>query len=406
VYERFVEQRVEEALTDTPVVLIVGPRRAGKTTLVRKMENAGRSYFTLDDLTTLDAARTDPVGFIRGLDQAIIDEIQRAPDLLLAIKKTVDEDNRPGRFLLTGSANVLTLPRVADSLAGRVETIQMFPLAHAEVTGRTPQFLARLFDGKLHSDHAAVVGDDLVKLVLAGGFPEAISRGTERRQQDWMRSYLTSILTRDLRDIADIEKLTELPRFVRLLAEHSGQLVNYSQFGGSINVSHKTGQRYIALLEQVFLVSTLRPWYTNALKRISKTPKLHFLDSGLLAATRGLTFDRLTANRSDFGALLESFVFSEVLKLMTASDLRLTPYHFRDQQLHEVDIVLERDDGMIAGIEVKAAATAKSGDFAGLRTLAAACGDRFAFGVVLYDSSDFVPFGDRLAAAPLSSLWG
>ena len=245
------------------------------------------------------------MGFIRGLDQAIIDEIQRAPDLLLAIKKTVDEDYRAGRFLLTGSANVLTLPRVADSLAGRMETIQMLPLARAEVTGKTPRFLERLFDGKLQGDQAAIVGEDLVKLVLVGGFPEAISRESERRRQDWSRSYLTSVLTRDLRDIADIEKLTELPKFVRLLAEHSGQLVNYSQFGGSINVSHKTGQRYVALLEQVFLVSTLQPWYTNALKRIAKTPKLHFLDSGLLATTRGLTFGRVKANRGEFGALLE-----------------------------------------------------------------------------------------------------
>jgi predicted AAA+ superfamily ATPase len=405
-YERFVERRAEEALTDTPVVLIVGPRRAGKTTLVRKMGGAGRNYITLDDQTTLDAAKSDPVGFIRGLDQAIIDEIQRAPDLLLAIKKTVDEDYRPGRFLLTGSANILTLPRVADSLAGRMETIQMLPLARAEVMGKTPRFLERLFDGKLKNNQAAIVGDDLTKLVLIGGFPEAISRDSERRSQDWARSYLTSVLTRDLRDIADIEKLTELPKFVRLLAEHSGQLVNYSQFGSSINVSHKTGQRYVALLEQVFLVATLQPWYTNALKRIAKTPKLHFLDSGVLATTRGLSFDRVKANRGEFGALLESFVFSEVLKLMTGSDLRLTPYHFRDQQMHEVDIVLERDDGMIVGIEVKPAATVKSGDFAGLRTLAEACNDRFAFGVVLYDSADFVPFGDRLAAAPLSSLWG
>ncbi len=405
-YERFVERRAEEALSDTPVVLIVGPRRAGKTTLVRKMGEAGRTYITLDDQTTLDAAQSDPVGFIRGLDQAIIDEIQRAPDLLLAIKKTVDEDYRPGRFLLTGSANILTLPRVSDSLAGRMETIHMLPLARAEITGTTPRFLERLFDGKLQGDQAAIVGDDLAKLVLVGGFPEAISRDSERRRQDWARSYLTSVLTRDLRDIADIEKLTELPKFVRLVAEHSGQLVNYSQFGGSINVSHKTGQRYVTLLEQVFLVSTLQPWYTNALKRITKTPKLHFLDSGLLATTRGLSFDRVKANRGAFGALLESFVFSEVLKLMTGSDLRLTPYHFRDQQMHEVDIVLERDDGMIVGIEVKAAATVKSGDFTGLRTLAEACKDRFAFGVVLYDSTDLVPFGDKLAAAPLSSLWG
>lgn len=404
-YERFVEHRVEEALSDTPVVLIVGPRRAGKTTLVRKIGEAGRTYITLDDQTVLEAARSDPSGFIRGLDRAIIDEIQRAPDLLLAIKKTVDEDYRPGRFLLTGSANVLTLPRVADSLAGRIETLRMLPLSRAEIAGGPSTFLERLFAGKLEGDKQAVVGDDLVQLALLGGFPEAIARESERRRQDWARSYLTSVLTRDLRDIAEIEKLTELPKFVRLLAEHSGQLVNYSQLGSSINVSYKTGQRYVALLEQVFLVATLQPWYTNALKRIAKTPKLHFLDSGLLAAARGLSFERVRASRDVFGSLLESFVFSEVLKLMAASDLRLTPYHFRDQQMREVDIVLERDDGMIVGIEIKASATVKSSDFGGLRTLAEACKERFAYGVVLYDSTDFVPFGDRLAAAPLSCLW-
>ena len=281
----------------------------------------------------------------------------------------------------------------------------MLPLARAEVEGRTPTFLEHLFAGKLRSQREAILGDDLVQLVLLGGFPEAISRDSERRRQDWSRSYLTSVLTRDLRDIADVEKLTELPKFVRLLAEHSGQLVNYSQFGAGINVSHKTGQRYVGLLEQVFLIATVQPWFTNALKRIVKTPKLHFLDSGLLATVRGLSFDRVKADRGTFGALLESFVFAEVLKLMTASDLRLTPHHFRDRDGREVDIVLERDDGMIAGIEVKASATVKAGDFGGLRALAEACGDRFAFGVVLYDSADVVPFGDRLAAAPLSSLW-
>jgi len=406
VYERFVEHRAIEALSDTPVVLIVGPRRAGKTTLVQKMSDKGRTYITLDDQTVLDAARSDPAGFIRGLDAAVVDEIQRAPELLLAIKKAVDEDYRPGRFLLTGSANVMTLPKVADSLAGRIETIEMLPLARAEIEGRDETFLDRLFEGALAGDQDAIVGDELVRLVLLGGFPEAIRRDSERRRQDWARSYLTSVLTRDLKEIAEIEKLTELPKFLRLLAEHSSQLVNYSQFGSSIGVSHKTGQRYVALLEQVFLVSTLQPWYTNALKRIVKTPKIHFLDTGVLATARGLTFDRVKADRNVFGALLETFVFSEIMKLISASELRLTPYHFRDQQMREVDIVLERDDGMIVGIEVKASATVKSKDFGGLRTLAEACGDRFAYGVVLYDSAEMVPFGDKLAAAPLSSLWG
>ncbi|BCH62611.1 hypothetical protein RvVAR0630_pl07530 (plasmid) [Agrobacterium vitis] len=404
-YRRLVESRVREALSDTPVVLIIGPRRSGKTTLARGMSDTGAAYITLDDQTALGAAQADPVGFIRGLDRAIIDEIQRAPELLLAIKRSVDEDYRPGRFLLTGSANVLTLPQVADSLAGRIETIKMLPLAQAEILGRQSTFLARLFEAGLKADQVPIVGDDLMNIVLTGGFPEAISRSTERRRQDWARAYLSSVLTRDLRDIAEVTRLSELPKFVRLLAEHSGQLVNYSQFGGGIGVSHKTGQRYVGLLEQIFLVETLQPWFTNALKRIVKTPKIHFVDSGLLATSRGLTFERIKQNKGDFGALLESFVYSEVAKLMTGSDLRLTPYHFRDQQMKEVDIVLERDDGRIAGIEIKASATVRADDFGGLKTLAETCKDRFASGIVLYDGADVIPFGDRLAAVPLSCLW-
>jgi len=297
------------------------------------------------------------------------------------------------------------LPKVADSLAGRIEIIRLLPLARAEIAGRSPTLLDRLFEGELPDCNGAALGPELVRLALLGGFPEAISRESERRRLAWARSWLTSVLTRDLGDIADVEKLAELPRFVRLLAEHSGRLVNYSKFGASIGVSHKTAQRYVALLEQVFLVWMLQPWYTNRLKRISKTAKLHFLDSGLLSAACGLTFNRLKANRSEFGALLESFAFSEVMKLLTASDLQLTPYHFRDQQMREVDVVLERDDGVIVGIEIKAGATVKSQDFAGLRTLAQACKGRFAYGVVLYDSANIVPFGERLAAVPLSCLW-
>lgn len=404
-YTRLVEHRLREALADTPVALVIGPRRAGKTTLVRAMGEAGRDYLTLDDQTVLDAARTDPESFIRGLDRAIVDEVQRVPELLLAIKKSIDDNYRPGRFLLTGSANVLTLPRVADSLAGRMETIRLLPLAQAEILGRKTTFLEGLFGGKLPKPGHTVVGDELVAIVLRGGYPEAIGRASERRRQDWIRSYLTSVLTRDLRDIAEIERLTDLPKFARLLAEHSGQLVNYSAFGSAINVNYKTSQRYVGLLEQVFLVATLQPWYTNAIKRVIKTPKLHFLDSGVLAVTRGLGSARLKVDRSAFGALLESFVFGEIMKLLSWSDLRLAPFHFRDQDGHEVDIVLERDDGTIAGIEVKASATVTTGDFSGLRKLAEAAGKRFAFGVALYDNDTIVPFGDRLAAAPISCLW-
>jgi uncharacterized protein len=405
-FDRLIERRVTQALSDTPVVLIVGSRRVGKTTLVRKMNDPARDYITLDDQTNLDAARGDPTSFIRELDRVTIDEIQRAPELLLAIKKSIDEDYRPGRFLLTGSANVLTLPRVADSLAGRIETINMLPLARAEIANVQPKFLEQLFDGHLKSATNPILGDDLVRLVLAGGFPEALARDTPRRQQDWMSAYLSSVLTRDLRDIADVDKLVETPRFLQLLAEHSGQLVNYSAIGSGVGVTHKTAQRYIGLFEQIFLVTTLRPWFTNSIKRLVKTPKLHFLDSGLLATSRGLTLERMKTNRTAFGALLEAFALSEILKLMTVADLRLTPWYFRDHKQREVDIVLERDDGIIAGIEVKASATVKRSDFSGLEALAEASDDRFAQGIILYDNSERVTFSEKFAAVPISSLWG
>jgi predicted AAA+ superfamily ATPase len=369
------------------------------------MRNGGRVYLTLDDQTTLEAARSDPTAFVRGLDLAIVDEVQRVPELMLAIKKAVDDDYRPGRFLLTGSANVMTLPRVADSLAGRVETIKLLPLSQSEVHGRRSTFLDAIFRSELPKPKNIIVGKSLVELTLTGGFPEAMTRRGGRRRSDWGRSYISSVLTRDLRDIADVERLTELPRFVRLLAEHAGQLVNYSEFGKGIGVNYKTAQRYIGLLEQIFLVASLPPWYTNAIKRIVKTPRLHFLDSGLLATSRGLTVDRLAHNRTAFGALLETFVYAEIMKLMTWSELQLTLYHFRDQEKNEVDLVLERDDGIVAGIEIKASATATSSDFAGMKKLADACGSKFAYGVVLYDGDTIVPFGSKLAAVPLSCLW-
>ncbi len=404
-YPRLLKRLAAEALLDTPVVLIAGPRRAGKTTLARQLGATHRTYVTLDDQAALEAARTDPTGFVQGLSDATIDEAQRAPELLLAIKRSVDENYRPGRFLLTGSANVMTFPQVADSLAGRIETLRLLPLARVEIEGTSPTFLERLFAGQVERIGDGIMGDDLVRMVLQGGFPEALARESERRRQAWGRAWLESVTMRDLRDVARIGKLSDLPKFVRLLAEHSGQIINYSKLGAGLGVSHKTGQRYVNLLEQMFLVTTLQAWHSNRLKRIIKSPKLHFIDSGLLAAATGWNFAKAKADRQQFGRLLETFALSEILKLIAVSEMQVSPYHFRDQQMREVDIVLERDDGVIAGIEVKAGATVRLGDFTGLRTLATACGERFAYGAVLYDGADFVPFGERLGALPISALW-
>ena len=404
-YPRFVKQRIREALADTRVVLLCGPRQSGKTTLARQVAGETIPFVTLDDPTTLDAARTDPVGFVRRLDRAIIDEIQRAPDLILAIKTAVDADPRPGRFLLTGSADLMTLPRVADSLAGRMGITRLLPLAQAELRGARPLFLDQAFAGETPTCSTAVVGDDLVETVLAGGYPEALTRSEWRRRQDWHLDYIEAIIQRDVRDIAQIDRLSAMPRLLRMLAEHSGQLVNYSKFGAPLAMNHVTARKYMGILENMFLVRALPPWYASTLKRITKSPKLHFLDAGLLAALRGVTPDRLRCDRTPFGAILETFVFGELLKLASWSEDRYTFSHFRNKERNEVDIVIEDGRGRIVGVEAKASATVSSRDFSGLRRLADACGDRFALGLVLYDHEQAVPFGERMVAAPISTLW-
>lgn len=404
-YPRFVEPRIRDALADTRVVLLSGPRQAGKTTLGRKLADGGMAYLTLDNATVLAAARGDPVGFVRGLDRAVIDEVQRAPDLMLALKESVDSDPRPGRFLLTGSADLMALPRVADSLAGRMEVMRLFPLAQCELRGAASRFLPAAFAGEVPGVARAVVGQDLVGAVLAGGYPEALARRTWARRQDWYAAYVEAIVQRDVRDVAHIDQLQQMPKLLRALAEHAGQLVNHSAVGAALGMNHVTTQKYVGVFERLFLVRTLPPWHGNQLKRLTKTPKLHFLDAGLLAALRGLTPDRVRADRTPFGALLETFVVAELLKLASWAEERFEFSHFRDKDGGEVDVVIEDRQGRVVGIEVKASATVAGSDFGGLRKLADACGDRFTLGLVLHDHDRTVPFGARLAAVPLSALW-
>ena len=405
-FPRFIEPRIRDALTDTRVVLLSGPRQSGKTTLGQKLANGGMAYMTLDNATVLAAARSDPVGFVRGLDRAVIDEVQRAPDLMLALKESVDNDPRPGRFLLTGSADLMALPRVADSLAGRMEMMRLFPLAQCELRSASARFLPTVFAGEMPDTASVVVGQDLVDAVLAGGYPEALTRRTWARRQDWYAGYIEAIVQRDVRDVAHVEQLQQMPRLLRSLGEHAGQLVNYSAIGAALGMNHVTTQKYVGVFERLFLVRTLPPWHSNQLKRLTKTPKLHFGDTGLLAALRGLTPDRVRADRTPFGALLETFVVAELLKFASWAGERFEFSHFRDKEWHEVDVVIEDRQGRTVGIEVKASATVGSSDFRGLRKLADACGERFVLGLVLYDHDRTVPFGPKLAAAPLSALWG
>ena len=403
---RYVQSKVTTALQDTRVVLVVGPRQAGKTTLAKQYANADRPYITLDDPATLAAARSDPAGFVRGLKRAVIDEVQRAPDLLLAIKESVDKDQASGRFLLTGSTNLMAMPVVADSLAGRLEVITLLPFAQAELARTTGDLLDRLFDGAgLPGVVAPLVGDELMDLMLQGGYPEALRRTSVSRRQAWLQAYVALILDRDVRDIANIDQLDRMPRLLDVLAAHAGQLVNHSSYGAALGLTAPTAQKYVGILERLFLLRQVPPWSHNAVSRLTKTPKLHFLDTGLLAALRGTTAAQLQKDRTHYGPLLENFVVSEVLKLITWSDKRLRVSHFRTKEHDEVDLVIEDLQGRVIGIEVKASATVRGTDLRGLRQLQDAVGDKFVHGLVLHDHDRITPFDEKLHAGPVSLLW-
>ena len=404
-YPRFVERRVREALTDTRVVFVCGPRQSGKTTLAQMIAGSEMPFVTLDEQTDFNAASADPVGFLRRFDAVVLDEIQRVPELILAIKVAVDRDPSPGRFLITGSANLMTLPIVADSLAGRMHVARLMPLAQAEVQKNRPSFLDEAFAGKMAKISQVSTGDSLIERVLTGGYPEALRRTKWRRRRDWLLNYVEAIIQRDVQDIANIDQLFKMPQLLQYSAEFSGKLVNYASIGSGIGMNHATTRKYLDTFERLFLVYYLPPWYSSGIKRIAKTAKLHFLDSGLLAALLNLSSEKLEIDRTSFGRLLESFVVGELLKLASFSDDRYRFSHFRHRQRDEVDIVVEDMDGRIVGIEVKASATVALSDFSGLKKLEEECGDRFTLGVVLYDHEHIVSFGERLLAVPISALW-
>ena len=404
---RRIEPRIAEALLDTPVVLLAGPRQAGKTTLVRHIAaQQGLRYLTLDDGLTLLSAREDPVGMVRSLDRAVIDEIQRAPQLLLAIKKSVDEDRRPGRFLLTGSANLMALPTVADSLAGRMETLSLLPLSQSEIALRQANWIDQAFAGRILQASMPAVGEALVERVLRGGYPEAVARPAGRRRTTWARQYIDALIERDVRDIAHIDKLDQLPRFLRALAHTAGQMCNYTQLGAQVGLDGKTALRYCGVFEQMYLLQRIDVWARNRLSRVVKTAKLQFLDAGLLASLLDLTAQEVAQDRTRFGNVLETFVFGELLKHSTTAQDDYRLMYYRDADKFEVDVVIENAAGQLVGVEVKAAATVKASDLRGLKKWAALAGPQFRLGVVLYDGTETLPLGDGLWAAPLSSLWG
>lgn len=404
---RLLSPRVIEALADTPIILIHGPRQSGKTTLARMVgEPLGFRYVSFDDDAVLGAALEDPVGFVAGLPQRVIlDEVQRAPQLFTSIKATVDHERVPGRFILTGSANVLLVPRLSDSLAGRMGILRLHPFSQCELAGSEPRFLKALMSGQFSTTVVERLGSELPERVVAGGYPAALARQTPDRRRAWYRDYVDAAVQRDVRDLSRIRSLESLPRLLALASSHTAQLLNVSELASGFQLSRETIHDHVALLEGIFLLQRLQPWHTNRLSRLVKTPKLHIGDTGVACSLLEMEAADLQQDRALLGPLLESFVFQELQRQASGLGERFNFFHFRDRDRHEVDIVIERGIRAVAGVEVKAAASVSSGDFRGLRKLREAAGDRFVHGVVLYDGELTLPFGEGFHAVPMRTLW-
>lgn len=406
-FERSLRHKVTTALEDTPVVCLLGPRQCGKSTLVSRIDPE-RRFISLDNATYLKLAQDDPEGFLAELPERVtIDEIQRAPGLILAIKQSVDHNRLPGRYLLTGSANLLQLPQLADSLAGRMEVLQLHPLTESEKEAADGQFIKRWLGGDLKPQIAGsrvLRPSSLPARMLAGGYPEACRRN-QARAQNWLRQYMQAIIERDIKDIAKVKDSSDLLNLIELLAERTGSLLNISELASTLERSRITVENHLAILEKLFLVRQLPAWHRNATKRAVKTQKVHLCDSGLAAALAHMDKTGWLTERSRFGHLLESFVVQQLIAQAGWSLPQLRFWHYRDKDKNEVDCVLTQGR-KLWGAEIKLSQTVSQSDAKGLKQLARYAGKDFQSGIVFYEGNDILTLeSERILAVPIAKLW-
>ena len=404
---RGAERAIREALADTRVVVVHGPRQAGKSTLAGGVAaSLGGTTLTLDDDTVLASARQDPAAFVQRHGLLMIDEIQRAPELFLAIKAKVDRDQTPGQFLLTGSAQILAVPHLGDSLTGRMEIVELWPFSQRELERHPGSFIDIAVAGRtLDMAPSELTKLDYLERAVTGGFPEAVRRVNAGRRDRWFDAYLTTMIQRDVAGLADIERSADLPRVLRLLAARTATVLNVDAVARDAAVPPTTMRRYLSLLEATFAIQRIPAWTTSRTTRAAHAPKLHVTDTGVAAHLLGANPLRLARPGQDAGPLLETFVVMELRRQLGWSDERVRLHHYRNRDGVEVDAVLEAADGRVVGIEVKAGSTVRADDFRGLRQLRSMADKSFVIGIVLYTGREPLPFGDQLVALPISSLW-
>ena len=405
-YPRWQKENIQEAMTSRRVLLLSGVRQCGKTTLAKELVDEDTEYRTLDDLTLKQAAEDDPHGFVKHSKRTlIIDEVQRVPDLLPAIKKAVDDDTRAGQYLLTGSTNIQALPGAQESLAGRITKLRLRPLTQGELQKTTPHFIDRAFSGALETPAIHYDKDALIEMAGAGGFPEALLLDGRRRKR-WHTDYINAILERDLRDITRIHRLNQMQELVRILAAWSSKFMNATQIGSTLSLKNQALNAYINALEALYLIERVKPWTRTDYDRVGKQEKLFMTDSGLMASLLGWHLDQVRFDTDRAGKLIETFAFNELAAQIDAADGLYELWHYRDRQQREIDFLIERDDGAMIGVEIKSGSNISAKDFKHLKwfknTLA---GDRSFAGILLYSGEHIASFGENMHAVPFGSLW-
>jgi predicted AAA+ superfamily ATPase len=405
---RNITENLQAALDDTPVVLLSGPRQSGKSTLAKSLTNSHSfTYITFDDMSAITTAKNNPLAFARSFKSSVIfDEVQYVEELFPAIKQLVDENRCPGRFVLTGSANIMLLPKISESLAGRIEILSLWPFSQGEIIGKKENFIDRIFSKHLAIKPQPTYSENnLISKIVTGGYPEVLQRKSAKRREAWFRSYVDTILKRDIRDVADIQGLADLPRLLQLLASRVSSLINFAEISRSAEIPQTTLKRYMTMLQMVFLVQLIPAWLTNLSKRVIKSPKLILCDTGLVSFLLGANDNRFVMDRQLLGKVLENFVAMELIKQISWSEKHPSIFHFRTQMGQEVDIILEDRAGTIVGIEVKASANLSSKDIKGLKMLQEIVGEKFYRGIVLYDGQNSYQLDDNIIAMPIESLW-
>ena len=407
ILSRWQEQAIRTARKERRVLLLSGPRQCGKTTLVKHIAGKSVEYRTLDEQTLREAAASDPAGFVtHDKGMLIIDEIQHVPALLPAIKKAADDNTKPGRFLLTGSANIQTLPSVSESLAGRVAHIRLRTLTEGEVLQARPRFLARAFQQQFNTRRPHYNKDRILDTAFRGGFPE-ILKADPRARRRWHRDYIRALLERDLQDIVQIRRQEAMHELVGIVAAWSSRFMDVSAIGAGLGIQRPTLESYLNALETLYVIERVRPWTKTDYARVGKQKKLFMTDSGLMASLLRWNIDQVKNNADQSGKLLETFIFNELAAQVEAGDGEYTLYHYRDREQREIDFLIEREDGAILGIEVKAAATARKTDFKHLRWFQEnLAGSRSFTGIVLYTGENAASFGENLWAVPAGAMWG